>query len=61
MLLAFAIGLALQVAVTEIPFLCQVFGTVELSLAEWLELAVVAFVPLVFHEIIVLGKKLMKR
>ena len=61
MLLAFAVGLGLQVAVTEIPFLTQVFGTVELSLAEWLELAVVACVPLVVHEIVVLFKKLTKR
>ena len=61
MLLAFVIGLGLQVAVTEIPFLCQVFGTVALSMTEWLELAAFACVPLLVHEIVVLVKKVVKR
>ena len=55
------IGLGLQVAVTEIPFLCQVFGTVALSMTEWLELAAFACVPLLVHEIVVLVKKVVKR
>ncbi len=54
MVAAFIIGFALQIAVTEIPFLTDMFGTVELSLREWCILTVLATVPLWFHEIFVL-------
>ena len=56
MLLAFVIGFVLQIAVTEIPFLVNAFGTAQLSLKEWLCLTLVAMVPLVVHEIIVFFK-----
>ena len=35
---AFAAGLILQILVTEIPFLTNVFGTSQLSLKEWINL-----------------------
>lgn len=53
MILAFVIGFMLQIAVTEIHFLTQVFGTVELALSEWGVLTLVAMIPLVMHEILV--------
>ena len=53
MILAFFVGLALQVAVTEVPFLVRVFGTYSLHLNEWLILAVVSAIPLLFHELLV--------
>ena len=54
MILAFFAGLALQVAVTELPFLTALFGTTSLSFVEWIDLLLISMVPLVFHEIIVL-------
>ncbi len=61
MILAFFSGLALQVAVTEIPFLTAVFGTVALTLQEWLILIALSAVPLVVHELIVLIKLIFGR
>ncbi|MDD4781393.1 MAG: cation-translocating P-type ATPase [Tissierellia bacterium] len=58
---AFFAGLLLQVAVTEIPFLTEVFETAQLHLNEWLSLILLAMVPLLSHEIIILGKSLIKK
>lgn len=60
MLGAFLVGLMLQIAVTEIPFLTVVFETVKLSLAEWFNLILISMVPLLSHEVIVLLKKALK-
>lgn len=57
MIAAFAAGIALQAAVTEIPYLVDAFGTVMLSLNEWGFLLCLAAVPLLFHEIIALFRK----
>lgn len=54
MLAALCIGLALQFAVTEIPFLIRAFGTVGLFPAEWLFLILLAALPLLAHELLVL-------
>lgn len=48
---AFAVGLILQLAVTEIPYLVQVFGTASLSAGEWVSLLVLAAFPILAHEI----------
>lgn len=58
MILAFFVGLVGQVAVTEIPFLIDIFGTVSLSLKEWMWIIVAALSNVVLHEIIVICKKL---
>ncbi|MBE6030134.1 MAG: cation-translocating P-type ATPase [Clostridiales bacterium] len=55
MLLAFAVGFGLQIAVTEINFLEGVFGTTELSISEWGMLTVLAMSPIVLHEVYVLA------
>jgi Ca2+-transporting ATPase len=52
---AFVLGLGLQILVTEVPFLTLAFNTVELSITEWLILALISSAPLIVHEIIVLG------
>ncbi len=52
MILAVVFGFALQIAVTEIHFLTQVFGTIELTLREWGVLTLVAMIPLALHEIL---------
>lgn len=53
MLIAFVVGFGMQIAVTEISFITDVFGTIELSLKEWLALAALSTAPLWFHEIFV--------
>lgn len=54
---SFAVGFALQFAVTEIPYLTSAFGTAHLSLREWIHLLVLAAFPLIAHEIFVLTGK----
>ena len=55
MIVAFVLGFLLQIAVTEIPFLCKVFYTTELSLNEWLMLTGIAIIPLICHELRILA------
>lgn len=54
MLLALAVGLGLQMAVTEMPYFIQLFGTCRLTVTEWIKLLVLAAMPLVAHELLVL-------
>ena len=61
MILALAIGIVGQVAVTEIPFLMDVFGTVRMSWKMWLFVVVISLMPLVVHEIWFLIKKLTRK
>lgn len=61
MILALAIGIVGQVAVTEIPFLMDVFGTVRMSWKMWLFIVVISLMPLVVHEIWFLIKKLTRK
>lgn len=51
-ILAFFIGFSLQIIVTEIPFLVEIFKTSRLSLNEWIWLTLLSTLPLIFHEII---------
>ncbi len=50
MLLAFFIGVLLQAAVTEIPYLTMCFGTAKLSFGEWGALLLIAAIPLFIHD-----------
>jgi len=61
MIAAVLAGFGMQVAVTEIPFLTNMFGTVELSFKEWAILTGLATFPLWIHEVIVLGQALRKK
>lgn len=54
MIFAFVMGLLLQLAVTEIPMLVAAFGTMPLSLAEWLMLTALSAAPLLAHEVVLL-------
>lgn len=58
MFVAFSVGLALQFAVTRVPFLVRAFGTAWLSMGEWMLLAVLAAFPMLAHEFLVLAGKL---
>jgi len=52
LLVAFVSGFALQILVTEVDPISSVFGTTVLRWNEWLELAALAAVPLLAHEIL---------
>jgi Ca2+-transporting ATPase len=54
MLAAIGTGVALQLLVTEIPYFVELFGTCRLSVLEWFRLLVLASMPLLAHEILVL-------
>ena len=58
MIAAFAVGVALQLLVTEIPYFVGLFDTDPLSALEWINLLILAAMPLLAHEIFVLLKKL---
>lgn len=54
MITAFAVGIGLQLLVTEIPALVELFGTCRLNAFEWVKLLVLASMPLLAHEILIL-------
>ncbi|MDD6810987.1 MAG: cation-translocating P-type ATPase [Lachnospiraceae bacterium] len=53
MIFAVVIGLVLQFAVTEIPPLIQLFGTVKPDFMEWLQLLALSLTPMIVHELLV--------
>ncbi len=53
MLIALFIGIALQVAVTEVPILVGAFQTAKLTLSEWGVLLGISLMPVMAHEILV--------
>lgn len=54
MILAVAVGIGLQMAVTEVPYFIHLFGTYRLTMLEWVKLLVLAAMPLVAHELLIL-------
>ncbi len=58
MIAAFAIGLMLQLLVTEVPYFIQAFGTCHLSWMEWGRLSFLASMALIAHEILILGRSI---
>lgn len=57
MIAAFAIGIGLQLMVTEIPYFVAVFGTCALSGTEWIKLLILAAMPLFAHELLIVFSK----
>ena len=51
---AFVLGVLLQMAVTEIPYLVGMFGTAVLGWQEWAVLLILAAFPVLAHEVFVL-------
>lgn len=47
------LGILLQIAVTEISPLIQLFGTVRISFMEWAQLIALSLTPLIVHELLV--------
>ena len=59
MVTAFFAGIGLQLLVTEIPYFIRVFGTSHLTLPEWGQMILLASMPLLVHELLILlGKAL---
>ena len=54
LLIAFVVGILLQLLVIEIPGISDLFKTKNLSLNQWLVTAALSVLPLVIHEIVVL-------
>lgn len=54
MMLAIVAGVGLQLVVTEVPYFVSLFGTCQLTLFEWVNLLVLASIPLLAHELLVL-------
>ena len=61
MLLAFIIGLVLQLFVIMTPGVQDVFSTTDLTWKEWLITGAIAILPLIAHEILVLSKFIIKK
>lgn len=66
MMLAIVMGVGLQLIVTEVPYFVSLFETCRLTLFEWVNLLVLASMPLLAHELLVLlayakGKSRIKR
>ena len=60
-LIAFLVGILLQLAVIEIPFVRDVFSTEDLSWLEWGVTALLSLLPLIVHEVIVLVRFILSK
>ncbi len=49
-------GLSMQLIITEIPYLTQLFGTALLSFNEWMYLLFLSLAPLAVHELLVIAR-----
>ncbi len=56
LLVSLIVGFLLQLIITEIPYLCRLFGTSVLSISEWFGLICLSTVPLLAHEVLVILK-----
>ncbi len=57
MLLSFGLGILMQLLVTEIPVFIGLFGTVHLEGREWGMLLTLSAMPLLAHELLLIGRK----
>ena len=57
--ISLAIGFILQLIITEIPYLTNLFGTAILSFNEWMYLIFLSLTPLVAHEIMIIVKHIL--
>ena len=58
--LAVIVGVILQIIVIEIPLISRLFSTANLNFYQWIVTCLLAFIPLIVHEIIVVVKKYQK-
>ncbi len=59
--LSLVIGFVLQLIITEVPYLANLFGTVVLSANEWMYLILLSLTPLVVHEVIVIARHILAK
>ncbi len=55
MIAAFTAGISLQILVTEFPYFIRAFGTCHLNISEWSGLILLAAMPLLAHELMLLS------
>lgn len=60
LILSFVVGILIQVAVTEVPFLTQFFKTTHLHFSDWIIILTLSMIPLVVHEVLHLIKAKIK-
>ena len=60
MIVAWGLGITLQVLVTEVPYFIALFKTSRLGMDEWGILGVLSCLPLVIHELLILSQKLLE-
>lgn len=58
MLLAFVLGIGLQVLATSVPYFTNAFGTCRLFFKDWRFLLLLSAVPLLVHELLLLPRSL---
>ena len=58
MILAFCLGLGLQIMVTEIPYFVSLFHTARLTFEEWKLLLCISAVPLLMHELLLIPRRI---
>jgi len=51
----------LQIGVTELQWIIDIFGTVALSFTEWISLAALSTAPLWFHELFIFVKYMKRK
>lgn len=61
MLFAFLFGVGLQLLVIEVPGMRKLFSTSNLDWQEWLITAAMSILPLVVHELVLLGQKIFSK
>ncbi len=57
LIVSFLLGYFIQILVTELPFLNEIFKTTHLHLMDWIIISLFSMMPLLVHEIIALFKK----
>lgn len=58
MILAFCLGLGLQIMVTEMPYFVSLFHTARLTFEEWKLLLCISAVPLLMHELLLIPRRI---
>lgn len=58
MLVAWGVGIGLQVLVTEVPYFIELFRTSRLSVNEWGILGALSCLPLIIHELLIISQQL---
>ncbi len=57
MLIAFVLGVALQLLVIEVGAVSKMFSTCNLSIYDWIISLLLGLTPLIIHELVIIGKK----